>query len=96
MTIKIPFHNSLSTGWFFTSRVLGEFLWAAAVVVFLGSSISFHFLIDNSAVMVKGESARNTLVILRVILLDGLFLVMGITLGVCIIIVSSVPACSIW
>ena len=29
-----------------------------------------------------------TLVILRVVLLDGLFLVMGITLGVCIIVVS--------
>jgi len=28
------------------------------------------------------------LVILRVVLLDGLFLVMGITLGVCIIVVS--------
>ena len=74
---------------YFTFRVLGEFLWAAAIVIFLGSSITFHFLIDNSEVMVKGQKSRSILVILRVILLDGLFLVMGITLGVCIIIVSS-------
>lgn len=73
-------------------KVLGEFLWAAAIVIFLGSSITFHFLIDNSEVMVKGQKSRSILVILRVILLDGLFLVMGITLGVCIIIIYTTRA----
>lgn len=64
-----------------------EFLWVAAVLVFLASSITFHFLIDNTIDKVNLHM-RSILVIIRVVLLDGLFLVMGITLGVCIIIVS--------
>lgn len=66
-------------------RILAEMLWVSSLVVFFASSLSFYFLIDDSDV---GSYTRSVLVILRVVLLDGLFLIMGIILGVCIIIVS--------
>ena len=50
------------------------------VLIFMAGSVVFGVLIQ----MYKNV----LLVILRVVLLDGLFLVMGITLGVCIIVVS--------
>ena len=68
------------------SRILAETLWASSLVIFLASSLSFYFLIDKHSVV--GSATRSFLVILRVVLLDGLFLIMGIILGVCIIKVS--------
>ena len=50
------------------------------MLIFMAGSVVFGVLIQ----MYRSE----LLVILRVVLLDGLFLVMGITLGVCIIVVS--------
>ena len=39
-------------------------------------------------VLIQMHDNQQLLAILRVVLLDGLFLIMGITLGVCIIVVS--------
>lgn len=65
--------------------MLGEFLWVGSVVLFLVCDLIFYFLIDGAG---AGLKVKSILIIVRVALLDGLFLVMGITLGVCIIIVS--------
>ena len=56
-----------------------------SVVLFLVCSLIFYFLIDGAN---AGLKVKSILIIVRVALLDGLFLIMGITLGVCIIIVS--------
>ena len=66
--------------------MLGEFLWAGSLIFFLASSLIFYFLIEGS--WADNNKARSALMIVRVALLDGLFLIMGITLGVCICIVS--------
>ena len=72
-----------------THRVIGEFLWASSVLTFLIGSVTFYFTIDTDRHVTQHEHARSVLVIIRVVLLDGLFLVMGITLGVCITMVSA-------
>ena len=58
-------------------------MWAVSLVFFLTCSLTLYFLIEHFT-----GKARSILVVLRVALLDGLFLIMGITLGICIIIVS--------
>ena len=68
------------------SRILGETLFVIAVVTFLAGNIAFYFIIGDNEF---SKHVMSTIVALRVILLDGLFLVMGIILGVCIIIVSN-------
>lgn len=73
-------------------RVFCEFLWVTSVLTFLAGSLVFHFLIDNATDQVNSHSTRSVLVILRVVLLDGLFLIMGITLGICIIIIYTTRA----
>lgn len=66
-------------------RILGESLWLASIIAFLAGNVTFYFLI--------GKTWNVTLlVIMRAVLLDGLFLIMGITLGVCIIIMYTTRA----
>ena len=48
--------------------------------------MAFYFLIGRKNP--ASDGTMSILVILRVVLLDGLFLIMGITLGVCIIMAS--------
>lgn len=57
----------------------------SAVVTFLAGNVAFYFIIGDHGF---SKHISSVVVSLRVILLDGLFLVMGIVLGVFIIIVS--------
>ena len=52
------------------------------MVAFLAGNIAFYITIEQS-----DDKTDTLLATLRVILLDGLFLLMGITLGVCILLV---------
>ena len=54
-------------------------------MTFLSGNIVFYFVIGDSHVH---KSVMSILAILRVVLLDGLFLVTATILGICIIIVS--------
>lgn len=56
-------------------------IWLASILVFIAGNITFYILIKN-------HQDNDVLVWLRVILLDGLFFIMGILLGLCIILVS--------
>ena len=64
-----------------SSRLLGWGLWLLSLLCFLGGNVAF-------SVLVHRNPGDELLVILRVVLLDGLFLVMAITLGVLIMLVG--------
>ena len=65
-----------------TCRFLARLIWLASILVFIVGNITFYILIR------RHQDEQNDLLIwLRVILLDGLFFVMGILLGLCIILV---------
>ena len=64
-------------------------MWLSSIITYLTCNVVFsvliHLLCDG------GENPNIVLVVLRVATLDGLFLIMGITLAVCILIVSICP-----
>ncbi len=74
-------------------RVLGWLVWLSSVLVFFIGDLVFTVLIEWRK---QHEQETDILEILRVVLLDGLFLVMGITLGVCIIVVSWTALSGMW
>lgn len=66
-------------------RLLGWGLWLLSLLCFLGGNVAF-------SVLVHRNPGDELLVILRVVLLDGLFLVMAITLGVLIMLIYTTRA----
>ena len=66
-------------------RLTGNAVWLSSVILFLVGNIAFYAVIDRYG---EREGENDLLPTFRVLLLDGLFLVMGITLGVCIVLVS--------
>ena len=59
-------------------------MWSISIILYMTCNVVFSVLIQ-----LRDEQNPNIyLVVLRVITLDGLFLVMGVTLAVCIMIVS--------
>ena len=62
-------------------------IWLASILIFIAGNITFYILIKNN----QDNKQNDLLVWLRVILLDGLFFIMGILLGLCIILVSLMP-----
>lgn len=63
--------------------MLAWLIWLIAVLIFIVGNITFYILIKK-----QNNDQNDLLVMLRVILLDGLFFVMGITLGVCVMLVN--------
>ena len=64
-------------------RVQGWLLWFSTILIYLILNVVFSVLIQ-----LDGNNPKTYLIVLRVVTLDGLFLVMGVTLAVCIMIVS--------
>lgn len=62
-------------------RVVGWILWLSAVLIFIVGNVTFSVLIRLC------EGANQMLVIMRVVVLEGLFLIMGLTLAVCILMI---------
>ncbi len=60
-------------------------MFGVALITFLAGNTIFYFVIGDHQV---SKDAMYTVAILRVVLLDGLFLTMAVILAICIIIVS--------
>ena len=70
-------------------RVLGWLLWLSSIISYLLCNILFSVLIHLNTPGGSHGNPNTYLVVLRVATLDGLFLIMGITLAVFILIVSA-------
>jgi len=60
-------------------------IWISSVISFIVGNVTF-------GVLIRLYGNIQLLIIFRVVLLDGLFLVMGITLGICIIVIYTTKA----
>ena len=69
-------------------RVRGWLMWLSSIIMYLTCNVVFSVLIHLDVFRDSSGNPNVWLVVLRVATLDGLFLIMGITLAVCIMIVS--------
>ena len=77
LSLSVPLYSLLISPY----RLLARMIWLASILVFIAGNITLYILIQK-------DQQNDLLVWLRVILLDGLFFIMGILLGLCIILVS--------
>ncbi|CAI8018833.1 Integral membrane protein GPR137B [Geodia barretti] len=67
-------------------RVFGWLVWLGSILLYLLCNIVFSVLIHLNSLRDSDGNPNQYLVVLRVVTLDGLFLLMGITLAVCMFI----------
>ena len=83
------FFSLIITGTFIPYyRVFGWLVWLGSILLYLLCNIVFSVLIHLKSLRDSDGNPNQYLVVLRVVTLDGLFLLMGITLAVCMFIVS--------
>ena len=83
------FFSLIITGTFIPYyRVFGWLVWLGSILLYLLCNIVFSVLIHLNSLRDSDGNPNQYLVVLRVVTLDGLFLLMGITLAVCMFIVS--------
>jgi hypothetical protein len=81
MSSLVPPYKQLKT-----CRVRGWLMWLSSIIMYLTCNVVFSVLIHLDVFRDSSGNPNVWLVVLRVATLDGLFLIMGITLAVCIMI----------